>query len=404
MTTGAEVIVVGAGVVGAATAYFTARAGHRVRVLDRGPVAGGTSSRGEGNILVSDKEPGPELDLALLSQRVWRRELGPWADRWEFDAKGGLIVSAADDGPAALAALTRRQRAAGVTAIDVPADELPRYEPYLSPALTAGAHYPQDAQVQPMLAAAELLRLAREHGARVRTGPDHGVTSVTRRGDRITGVRTPSGDLAADAVVNAAGPWAGDVARLAGVRVPVAPRRGFVLVTQPLPPTVRHKVYAAGYLGDVASSDAGLQSSAVVEGTAAGTVLIGSTRERVGFDTTPSAPALRALAAGAVALFPTLASVRALRAYAGFRPYCPDHLPVLGPDARAPGLWHATGHEGAGIGLAAGSGLLLAQALTGERPELDLTPFAPERFGDAAPDAPPDDTGQDTAADTGGRP
>lgn len=157
------------------------------------------------------------------------------------------------------------------------------------------------------------------------------------------------------------------------------------MVTEPLPPRVFHKVYAAEYIDNVGSADAGLQASPVVEGTPAGTILIGSSRERVGFDSTVSTEALRAIAANAIDLFPFLERTRIMRHYHGFRPYCPDHLPVIGPDPRAPGLWHACGHEGAGIGLAAGTGKLLAQALVGDDPELPLDPFRPERFGDAAP-------------------
>ena len=138
-----------------------------------------------------------------------------------------------------------------------------------------------------------------------------------------------------------------------GAPVAVLPRRGFILVTEPLPPIIRHKVYAAEYVGDIASSDADLQSSAVVEGTPSGPILIGASRERVGFAADIPLPVLGRLAAQAVALFPVLAGVHALRAYRGFRPYCPDHLPVIGPDPRLPGLLHACGHEGAGIGAGA---------------------------------------------------
>ncbi|MEQ4717257.1 FAD-binding oxidoreductase [Nonomuraea sp. B19D2] len=88
------------------------------------------------------------------------------------------------------------------------------------------------------------------------------------------------------------------------------------------------------------------------------------------------------LAAQAVALFPALREVRAIRSYCGFRPYCPDHLPVIGADPRAPGLYHACGHEGAGIGLAPATGHLLAQALTGSPTDLDLRPFRPDRFSE----------------------
>ncbi len=241
-------------------------------------------------------------------------------------------------------------------------------------------HYPQDTQVMPALAAAHLLRAS---NARLVTGRE--VTAVPRGpGGAVRGVRTDRGDIHALAVVNAAGTWGGEIAVRAGVSLPVLPRRGFVLVTEPLPPRIRHKVYAADYVGDVASDSAALQTSPVVEGTPAGPVLIGASRERVGFDRSLSLPALRALAAGATDLFPFLAEVRALRTYVGFRPYLPDHLPAIGPDPRAPGLLHACGHEGAGIGLATGTGRLIAQALTGQVPDLDLGAFRPDRFTEEA--------------------
>ncbi len=331
----ADLVVVGAGAVGAACAYFAARAGLRVVVVDRGPVAGGTSSAGEGNLLLSDKEPGPELELALLSHRVWTTDLDGYGSRWEYEAKGGLVVGDSAAGLAALGAFAVHQRAAGIETVSVPADELPAYEPHLSRDVAGGVFYPQDAQVQPMLLTAHLLRLARDLGATVVTG--EAVTGVLRDGDRVVGVRTARGDVSAPAVLNAAGTWSGEVARLAGVELPVLPRRGFVLVTQPLPPLVRHKVYGAGYVADVASSDEALQTSPVVEGTPSGTILVGASRERVGFDRTPSLPVLARLAAAAVALFPVLREASLIRAYAGFRPYCPDHLPVVGPDPRAPG-------------------------------------------------------------------
>jgi D-hydroxyproline dehydrogenase subunit beta len=374
----ADVVVVGAGAVGAACAYFMARAGLRVHVVERGAIASGTSSACEGNLLVSDKEAGPELDLALYSRSVWIDELAEHGRKWEFEAKGGLVVVATEDGAQALSALAARQRAAGIEVGEVASEDLQRYEPHLSPSLAAGAFYPQDAQVQPMLLVAHLLRMARDLGATVHT--QTAVTGLRRAGDRVTGVETSVGPIAAGAVVNAAGPWARNIARLARVELPVLPRRGFVLVTEPLAQVVRHKVYAGEYVANVLSSDAGLQTSPVVESTPSGAVLIGSSRERVGFDRSVSLPVLSSLARHAVALFPMLRTIKAVRSYLGFRPYCPDHLPVIGEDPRAPGLWHASGHEGAGIGLSVGTAKLLAQALVGTPPDLDLTPFAPERF------------------------
>lgn len=367
--------------VGAACALYASRAGLDVVLVDRGPVAGGTTGAGEGNLLVSDKEPGPELDLALLSGRLWGELAREFGEAVEYEPKGGVVVASSPGGLAALERFAEGQRAAGVVAEPVTADALYDLEPHLAPGLPGAVHYPQDAQVMPALAAAHLVRAS---GARLLTGRT--VTDVLRAPDgAVRGVRTDKGDIHAPAVVNAAGTWGGELAALAGVHLPVLPRRGFVLVTEPLPLRVRHKVYAADYVADVASDSAALQTSPVVEGTAAGPILIGASRERVGFDRTFSLAVARALAAGATRLFPFLERVRAMRSYLGFRPYLPDHLPAVGPDPRVPGLYHACGHEGAGIGLATGTGHLIAQSLAAAgSPDLDLAPLRPDRFAEEA--------------------
>ncbi|MFI6554908.1 NAD(P)/FAD-dependent oxidoreductase [Streptomyces griseus] len=377
-----KVVVVGAGIVGAACAFHAVAAGLDVTVLDRGPVGAGTTSRGEGNILLSDKGPGPELELARLSRELWDEvaaELGP--ESVEFETKGGLVVASTPEALTALHAFAARQAESGVRTepVERPGD----LEPHIAPGLPGGVHYPQDAQVQPVLAAAGLLRAAVRRGARTHTG--EAVAAVTGTGGRITGVRTADGSvLAADAVVNAAGTWGGEVGRRLGTPVEILPRRGFVLVTEPLPPMIRRKVYSADYVANVASSDAGLETSCVVEGTRAGTILIGASRERVGFDTAMNPAVVTALAAQACRLFPFLRGVHLIRAYRGFRPYCPDHLPVVGPDPRVPGVVHACGHEGAGIGLAPATGALVTAQLLG-KPWRGADPAAhtgllPDRF------------------------
>jgi D-hydroxyproline dehydrogenase subunit beta len=379
-----RVLVVGAGVVGAAVARELTLAGASVTVLDRAASAGGTSSAGEGNLLVSDKGPGPELQLAQRSLTLWSdlaaalpAELGPRFPGVEYEAKGGLVVATTAAGAPALLAFAERQRSAGVSAIPVDAATAAALEPDLTRDLTAAVHYPQDAQVQPAVATEALLASARRNGATVRQGVE--VLGPLRAGDRLTGLRTTAGELAADHVVVAAGPWSGEVARRLGVVLPVRPRRGTILVTTRMPQRIRHKVYDADYVGAVGSNDAALQTSSVVESTAAGTVLIGSSRERRGFDGRIEARVLAALAAKALALFPFLAGVAVMRAYGGFRPFVPDHLPVIGPDPRLPGLWHATGHEGAGIVLSTATAELLGDLMTGRTPRVPAAAFAVDR-------------------------
>jgi glycine/D-amino acid oxidase-like deaminating enzyme len=373
--------------VGAACAYYAAKAGLDVLVLDRGSVGSGTTSRGEGNILVSDKEPGPELELALLSQGLWRQlgaDIGD--DALELERKGGVVVATSDEALAGLRDLGVAQASQGVDVQEAGPQALRELEPHLAPGLPGGVLYRQDLQVMPVLAAAALLAEARRLGAQVRTGVD--VTGLELDGSgALRAVRSSVGAHPASAVVNAAGTWGSEVAERFGAPVPVLPRRGFVLVTEPLPRVVRHKVYSADYVAGVASSDATLETSVVVEGTRGGTVLIGASRERVGFDETLSVEVVKRLATQAVRLFPVLAGINLMRVYRGFRPYCPDHLPVIGADSRVPGLYHACGHEGAGIGLAPATGLLVAQQIraqlgldSGDAVPFDLVPFSPERF------------------------
>lgn len=379
--------MIGAGIIGAACAFFAAEAGVPVTVVDRAVPAAGTTSRGEGNVLVSDKGPGAELDLALLSARLWRELGATFGAEMELEAKGGLVVATSDAGAASLLRFAEAQAGAGVETQVVRGPELRALEPHLAPQLEVGVHYPGDLQVQPVQAATALLRRAAERGARVLTGVS--VHGIERTADgHVAGVATSRGPLPADVVVNATGTWAGEVSRLLDAPVPVLPRRGFVLVTEPLPPLVRHKVYSADYVDNVAASSAGLETSAVVEGTAGGTVLIGASRERVGFDPTLSPGVVAQLARQAVALFPCLADVQLMRVYHGFRPYCPDHLPVLGWDRRVPGLLQAAGHEGAGIGLAPATGALIAELITGRTPSVDVTPFDPARFDDSGEENP----------------
>ena len=196
-------------------------------------------------------------------------------------------------------------------------------------------------------------------------------------------MRLASGErVAAGAVVIAAGPWSAALAEAAGVRLPLEPRKGqLVRLGAPAPGLVRHKVVDGSYLASVGSPEAGLQLSTVVETTFAGDVLVGSSRERRGFDTAVDPAVSAALIARAARLFPGLETLPVAEAWAGLRPWLPDHLPAIGPSRRVPGVWLATGHEGAGVALGPVTGRLVAQLVTGEAPVVDPAPFDPDRFG-----------------------
>lgn len=368
-----DVIVIGSGVVGASCAYELALAGRRVLVLDRGNLTSGTTASGEGNVLVSDKPPGPELDLARASVTRWADYAAQLSEGFEYAPKGGVVI-ATDASRAGLVDLVSRHRDIGLSAQLLDGAGLREVEPHLAHDLDLGALYPDDAQVQPVLASSALLADARRLGAQVRS--DSEVLGITTDASgHVSTVRTTAGTFGAGAVVNAAGPWSAAIARLAGSDLPVRPRRGHLLVTAPVGPLVRHKVYEAGYVDTLTADTSEAQISAVVESTPSGTILLGSSRELVGFDATIDLDVVRRIAQRARRLFPVLADIDLLRIYVGFRPWVPDHLPIIGEDPAVRGLWHATGHEGAGIGLAPATGQLIRAGITDTPGPVDPLPF-----------------------------
>ncbi|MBM4101037.1 MAG: FAD-binding oxidoreductase [Phycisphaerae bacterium] len=372
---GSDLVIIGAGIVGAMCAHYAIASGLRTIVIDRNAVSSGTTGSGEGNIMVSDKTPGPELDLALISRELWFEVGARVGDTFELVAKGGLSV--ARNNPEPLRALAQSQSQVGVDAREVNKSELSRLEPYISPEIEYGVHYPQDAQCQPMLATARILQDFQRRGGQVI--PHQEVLSIEQRSNGL-GISTSDSIYRTTHLINAAGTWAGEIAKRAGSDLPIMPRRGFILVTAPLPQYVLHKVYDSDYVDNVASSDADLQTSTVIEGTKSGNILIGASRERVGYDKSISVSVIKKLARQATSLFPILKNAQLLRVYNGFRPYSPDHLPVIGPDSKIKELYHCAGHEGAGIGLSAASGKLIAEMITGVKPFINPEPFSPGRF------------------------
>ncbi|MDX6717049.1 MAG: D-hydroxyproline dehydrogenase subunit beta [Baekduia sp.] len=382
-----DVVVVGAGIVGAATAWELARRGIATTLLDRDEVASGTTGLGEGNVLCSDKDAGPELDLTVLGMAVYDELDERFGAVARIRRKGALIVHPDARTWAAEPARAQRLRAAGVAADLVDARDVPALEPQLTGALHGALHVPGDLQCDPRAITRALAADAAALGAHVRTHAPVQRVMVGPDG-RATGVELTDGErISTNAVVLAAGPWTGPLAEAAGVPLPLEPRKGQLLrLRLPAPDErwLRHKVVDGSYLLSVTSAAAGRQVSTVIETTADGHLVVGSTRERCGFDPTVDAALEAAMRERAARLVPAVAGLPRDHAWVGFRPWLPDHLPAIGASSRVPGLWLATGHEGAGVALGPITGRVVAAAIAGEPPPMDLAPFAPERFAAAA--------------------
>jgi glycine/D-amino acid oxidase-like deaminating enzyme len=376
-----DVVVVGAGIVGAATAYELARRGVAVTLLDRAGVSEGTTGLGEGNALCSDKDAGPELDLAVAGMAALDQHAALVGDAARVRRKGALIVHPDERTWRAEPARLERLRAAGVDARLVDPDELAVLEPRLTGPVHGALYVPTDLQCDPQAIARGLAAAAAEHGAEIRTGAV--VEALAPGGVRLAGGQR----LGAAAAVLAAGPWSAPLAASAGLRLPLEPRKGQLTrlrLAQPDPGFLQRKVVDGSYLLSVGSTDPGRQISTVVETSWDGHVVVGSTRERCGFDPSIDDELASAVRERAARLVPALTGLELDATWVGFRPWLPDHRPAIGRSRTAPGVWVATGHEGAGVILGPITGRVLAQAITGETPSVDLTPFDPDRFAAAS--------------------
>jgi D-hydroxyproline dehydrogenase subunit beta len=373
-----DVLIVGAGIVGCATAYELTKRGATVTLVDRGEVSGGTTGLGEGNVLCSDKDAGPELDLAVAGMPLFDELEGLVGEPARIRRKGALIVHPDEATWAGESARAERLRGAGVNAELLEPEQVRKLEPHLIGAIRGALYAAEDLQCDPRAIARALAAWSADNGATVRPNT-HAAAIEPGRGVRLgDGTLLPAG-----AVVLAAGPWSGPLAASAGLNLPVEPRKG-QLTRLRLPAAdltfLRRKIVDGSYLASVTSGAADRQISTVIETTWDGRVVVGSTRERCGFDGTVDDDLARTVQERAAALVPDVLGLTPESTWVGFRPWLPDGLPAIGPSQAAAGLWIGTGHEGAGVQLGPITGRLLAEAITGETPTVDLSPFDPDRF------------------------
>ena len=372
-------VVIGAGVIGASIAFHLTRLGIRPLLVEEHDPAAGSSGACDGLVFLQSKKPGLHLKLALESRvrfDALQEALGPGI---ELHATGGMCLVETEDELAAVRRFVVEQRATGLDVELLDGDEARRREPALSERVIAATWSPADAQVNPYGLTFAFLRAARAAGAQVVTGSPAVGIRVPR--GRVEAVQLPDGEISTPVVINAAGVRAPEVGRWVGLEIPITPRRGQILVTAAVPPLIRHCLISARYVAakfdpEIARSGMGFS----VEQTDNGNLLIGSTREFVGFDRRTTLDGLRTIAARIAPVIPALKRVPVIRAFGGLRPYTPDGLPILGPVAGVQGFVMAAGHEGDGIALSAVTGALVADWVAAGRTQFPLDAFRLERF------------------------
>jgi glycine/D-amino acid oxidase-like deaminating enzyme len=369
MSAAPDILIIGAGIVGAACAAECARAGLRVLVLDRGPIGGGTTAAGMGHVVVMD-DSAAQFALTHYSRSLWHDLRPQLPSAVEFDGCGTLWVAADAE---EMTEVHRKQRfytERGVRVEALDAATLQAAEPNLRPGLAGGLLVPDDAVIYPPSAAACLLQQAIAAGAELRTGVEVREllpTGIARLADGT--------QIAAGRIVNATGPWS--PALTPGL--PVRKRKGHLVITDRYPGFVRHQLIELGYLKS-AHSVANDSVAFNIQPRQTGQMLIGSSRQFDSDGTEINQPILDRMLRRAVEYLPSIGKLSAIRTWTGHRAATPDKLPLIGPSLVSDWLWLATGHEGLGITTSLGTGRLLADLLLGRASAISTAPYHPHRF------------------------
>jgi glycine oxidase len=365
-----EVLVVGGGVMGCGIALRLRQAGARVTVLERA-IPGAEASSAAAGILAPQWEsegPGPFFELCLRSRALYQGFAAELRELSGVDIAYrpcGLLRVIFDGEDLQRAESTVAwQHGMGLRAELLDGASARELEPHLSPKALGAAHFPDDHQVDNRLLVRALTMAAARAGATFKSGY---VRGVVHEHGRAVGVDLDGEVLRADAVVVAAGSWS-SLVQGAGVSAQgVRPARGQMVQLQTrLPLLTRVVTSSKGYL--VPRAD--------------GRIIAGSTMEHVGFDKQVTAAGLARILDMALELCPDLGPAPVTETWAGFRPWTRDALPYLG-EGPVPGLFLATGHFRNGILLAPITAKLVAQAVLGEKPAMDLTPFRYDREASA---------------------
>ncbi len=383
-----DVLVVGCGAIGASITYYLSKAGMKVIAVEQGDVASGTSSACDGNVLVIDKQPGFDAKMAYESQRLYTTLQDELSFDFEYRQPGSTL--AVENRLQAQMALewANLLKGSGVPVRYIGSCDVHQYEPMVAQDIIGLLECASDSSLNPMALAYAYVDAAKRKGALIKTFTRVGCLLQDAKG-RILGADTSEGKILAPKVVLASGVWTPSIARTCGVDVPIIPRKGHILVAEKSFKVGSRKMQEFGYLmakfgqtgrRDVEPDMEKYGVAMVFEPTHHGNFLIGSSREFAGFDSSCNMRVVELMARRALRFFPCIENVRVIRAYAGLRPYTPDHLPIISDVDTVPGLYIAAGHEGDGIGLAPITGVLVSQMLVGETPVLDLEPLKLSRL------------------------
>lgn len=367
----ADVVIVGGGIIGNATAYYLAKKGCSVIVLEKSKHIGdGGSSRNGGGVRQSGRDK-RELPLAMYGvKNLWpylTEELGTDV---EYYQKGNLRLGKTDAHINVLQGLTKNASSLGLDVRMIDKDEAKEICPYLSDEVIGASWCPTDGHANPMLATLAYYKKARQLGVLFIT--EETVTEIRKIKGRARYVFTQNNCYEAETIIVAAGYDSRKITETVGIDIPISKALLEVLVTEARAPMFYQM------LGTAAADFYGHQSTH-------GSFVFGGSSGFEDVNKDPGSPVTNSQTAscicrGIMKYFPCLSETKIVRTWAGWIDVCQDHVPIISKVEEVPGLIVASGFSGHGFGIAPTVGLLLSQLALDEQPVLDLQEFRYNRF------------------------
>ena len=376
----AEVVVIGGGVVGSATAYFLAQAGKKVVLVDKGYIAGEASAANAAFVWSITRKPGIDIRLAMHSFSIHRQLQDELDKDFEYVHNGGLLVLD-DEAQFPFVETHLNARAEDGYPLEmIDAKQVFELEPLLNRERILGAVFSaDDGTTNPIFLVISLNLQAQKLGAKIFHHTE--VKGIEVQDGKVKGVITDKGTIQTDTVVNAAGSWGCFIGEMVGLKVPITPFQLAMLVTEQLPPCISHPIMGASYMVEEdTGKKGGLGCGLIISQQAAGNLLIGASWRDAGYDKRMIQEEIELMASVNVQGMPMLKNVRVIRSYANFFPHTEDDLPILGKVDGVQGFIMACGHNGHGIGMGPGSGKMIQELICTGDTSIPLDELSLSRF------------------------
>lgn len=386
-----EVVVIGGGVIGCAVAYYTAKKGLAVTVVEREDLCTGSSGACDTAIHLQAKNPGLHLKMALESKGYFPELQKDFDVDIHFRTTGVMIAIQTEEQLEVMKEFVVRQRQTGLDVTLLEVEKARERQPALSKNIVGSTYSAMDGIIHPQFLSVGYYRAAKKYGAKTMLHTE--VLGIRTEKNRVNSVITSKGEIKCKYVVNACGAYAPFIGKMVGLDIPIVPRRGQIIVTEPVPQLIRTIINCARYvavkfrpnlLQRGVEADLGVGLS--LTQTERGNLLIGGTREFAGYDKRTTHKALNLILKHAASIVPQIKDINIIRTFAGLRPYTPDGLPVLGKVPGIEGFLLAAGHEGDGLALSPITGRIISEIIGNEKTvlDIDLSKLSLERFKNIA--------------------